>query len=87
MSEVIQHTFTTKIAVDRFTSVVAHACKARFQILLEAHDRRMVPSLYIYAVDFGSIEDRDRARIALRFIDPENSDLGAPAAPQRLAHA
>jgi hypothetical protein len=84
MTEYCGHTFRTGTGVDRFNAIVAKACKNSFWIEIEAHDRSMVPFTRVFSVVFTSIEDRDRVRIAMRFVD-ENAGSIAPA--PRLARA
>lgn len=66
------HTFRTTLNVEQFAAVAAKACRSRYWIDYEAHDRSMVPDTRIFSVIFTSIEDRDRVRIAMRFADDQS---------------
>lgn len=80
--EYFPHTFRTTTTAERFNAIVARACKSKLWIGCEGLDRCYVPFTRLFAVTFTSIEDRDRVRIAMRFVD-----LGAPAVPAHLARA
>lgn len=96
MSEQNDHVFKTTIAASKFEAVVASSCKAPYAVELIAHDPTTIPQIRIFRVDFRALEDRDRVRIAMRFVEKEQAELlktksAAPAAVpvlgRRLASA
>jgi hypothetical protein len=96
MSEQPDHVFKTTIAVSKFEAVVASSCKAPHAIEIIAHDPTTIPQIRIFRADFTALEDRDRVRIAMRFVEKEQAELlkTKPAAPapaavlgRRLANA
>jgi hypothetical protein len=80
--EYYPHMFWTSAGLDRFKAIVTKACKGHYWIDLDGVDRRFVPVTRLYAVKFTSIEDRDRVRIAMRFVDQDQPDAPAPRAPK-----
>ena len=82
--EYFPHTFRTTATVERFNAIVAKACKSKLWIECEGLDRSYVAFTRLFAVTFTSIEDRDRVRIAMRFVDP---DAPAGTATAHLARA
>ena len=87
MSEQPDHVFKTTIAVSKFEAVVASSCKAPYAIEIIAHDPTTIPQIRIFRVDFTALEDRDRVRIAMRFVEKEQAELlkTKPAAPAPAA--
>lgn len=85
--EYFLHTFRTSTSTDRFNAIVAQACKQRYWIDIEGHDRSMVPFSRIYQVTFTSLEDRDRVRIAMRFVDGNQEVAATPKTAPKLARA
>jgi hypothetical protein len=86
------HTFKITFAPAKFEAVVAKSCKAAHTIDLIAHDPTLVPQVRIFNVAFTSPEDRDRVRIAMRFLEKEmiemekaRQQVQAPAAIPTLA--
>jgi len=76
--------------------VVASSCKAPYAVKIIAHDPTTIPQIRIFRVDFTALEDRDRVRIAMRFVEKEQADLlktkpvapaAAPVLGRRLASA
>lgn len=96
MTEQNDHVFKTSITVSKFEAVVASSCKAPYTVELIAHDPTTIPQVRIFRVDFTALEDRDRVRIAMRFVEKEQADLlkaksvapaPAPTLGRRLASA
>ena len=83
--ETFTHTFCTSAEWDRFGAIMTKTCGAPFTLQLEAHDRRAKPGTFYYAVDFTSIDDRDRARIAMRFVDKETAEPTPAVSMMRAA--
>ncbi len=75
MSEACEHAFKTTLTPTKFQAVVAQACKSPHTVELIAHDPAIIPHLRIFNVSFTSPEDRDRVRIAMRFLEREMADL------------
>lgn len=82
---VCEHTFKTTIAVAKFEAVVIKACRDAFGIELIAHDPGLMPAPRLFTVGFTTPEDRDRVRIAMRFVEKEQAAI-APA-PRTVAPA
>ncbi|MBY0512235.1 MAG: hypothetical protein K2P94_19040 [Rhodospirillaceae bacterium] len=80
---VCDHTFKTTIAVSKFEAVVTKACREPFQIELIAHDPGLVPAPRLFTVGFTTPEDRDRVRIAMRFVEKEQA--ATSPAPRTVA--
>lgn len=87
MSEQNDHVFKTTIAVSKFEAVVASSCRAPYSVEIIAHDPTTIPQIRIFRVDFTALEDRDRVRIAMRFVEKEQAELlkTKPAAPAPAA--
>lgn len=78
-----EHTFKTSLSPVKFEAVVTKACRAPFDIELTGHDPGMIPAMRLFTIGFYSLEDRDRVRIALRFLENDQ-----PAAcPHNPPHA
>jgi hypothetical protein len=75
------HTFRITISASKFEALVAQACRSQFQIELIGHDPTLVPQLRLFDVLFSTPEDRDRVRIAMRFLEKEQAAM-APARAQ-----
>jgi hypothetical protein len=91
---VCEHLFKVSISLSKFEAMVTKACRGPFAIELIAHDPGVVPQLRLFNVEFSTPEDRDRMRIAMRFVEKEQAAIGnatprtAPTAiPGRLASA
>jgi hypothetical protein len=90
---VCDHLFKTTITVAKFEAVVTKACREAFEIELIAHDPGVLPALRLFNVGFTTPEDRDRVRIAMRFVEKEQAALApaprtaAPAMAGQLASA
>jgi len=69
------HTFKITFAPAKFEAVVAKSCKASHTIDLIAHDPTIMPQMRIFNVIFTSPEDRDRVRIAMRFLEKEMIEM------------
>jgi hypothetical protein len=76
----IGHIFKTNLSQAKFDALVTKACRAPFIIELVAHDPLMIPPLRLFNVDFTTAEDRDRVRIAMRFVEKEQDAALAAAA-------
>jgi hypothetical protein len=72
---VCDHTFKTTITVAKFEAVVTKACRDAFAIELIAHDPGVLPALRLFTVGFTTPEDRDRVRIAMRFVEKEQGAI------------
>lgn len=75
------HLFRTTISVAKFEAVVTKACRDPFAVELTAHDPGVIPALRIFTVGFTTPEDRDRVRIAMRFVEKEQAATGTAPAP------
>lgn len=96
MAEPCEHAFKTTLNTAKFQAIVTQACKSAHTVELIAHDPTILPHLRIFNVSFTSPEDRDRVRIAMRFLEKEqaeqakaNEKAAAPVATlaRRLARA
>ncbi len=94
MSVQCDHAFRTNVDRSKFEAVVAKSCKAEYVIEIVAHDPTILPQVRVFNVTFAAVEDRDRVRIAMRFLEREQAELAKaknqiPAAtlPRRLASA
>ncbi len=81
-----EHTFKTALSIVKFEAVVTKACRSPFDIELTAHDPGMIPAMRLFTIGFYSLEDRDRVRIALRFLE-KDQPAAAPAANHATAAA
>jgi hypothetical protein len=81
--ELYPQTFVTSASPDRFNAIITQASKARFTIAHEGYAR--LNGMHIYAVEFTDLDDRDRARIAMRFVDKDLAQRSAAAAPATRA--
>ena len=77
------HMFRTTLPATKFEALVQKACRSPFQIELSGHDPGVVPQLRLFTVDFMNPEDRDRVRIAMRFVEKE--ELAAKSAYEMAA--
>lgn len=89
---VCDHIFKTNLSATKFEALVTKACRTPFAIELTGHDPTVVPAVRLFTVGFNTPEDRDRVRIAMRFVEKEQAPAGtatprAPAASGRLASA
>lgn len=91
---VIDHIFqTVGLTKDKLDAVCRRSCRSAFQVFLDAADPTVVPPVRIFRVVFGSVEDRDRTRIAMRFVEKELAELNkeivaravAPKQPSKAA--
>ena len=71
MTEICDHIFQTVLAIDKFDAVVRRTCRAAFRVKLEAADPTVVPPVRLFRVEFDAVDDRDRVRIAMRFVEKE----------------
>jgi len=74
MTTECEHTFKTTMPVERFHAIISQSCRDGIRIEVEAHDRGCVPEYRILNVIFANPEDRDRARIALRFLEKDRQE-------------
>ena len=79
------HTFRTTISAAKFEALVTKACRTPFGIELVGHDPGLVPALRLFCVGFNTPEDRDRVRIAMRFVEKEQAAGLATTAPRAPA--
>jgi hypothetical protein len=94
MSMQCDHAFKTTVAASKFEAVVAKTCKAPYAIEIIAHDPTLIPHVRVFNVSFAALEDRDRVRIAMRFLEQEHAEMAkaksgtpAPTLARRLASA
>jgi len=76
------HTFRTTISAAKFEALVAKACRAPYGIEIVGHDPGVVPQIRLFTVGFNTPEDRDRVRIAMRFVEKEQAAAIAAATPR-----
>lgn len=76
------HMFRTTLSTSKFEALVTKACRAPFRVELSGHDPGVIPALRLYTVEFMTPEDRDRVRIAMRFVEKEEQALKAARTPQ-----
>jgi hypothetical protein len=86
---VCDHLFKTTLSPTKFEALVTKACRTPFAIELTAHDPTLVPQVRIFTVGFSTPEDRDRVRIAMRFVEKEQAAAGTatPRAPSAASLA
>ncbi len=72
---VCDHTFKITFARTKFEALVTKACRAPFAIEVVGHDPGLVPALRLLTVHFTTPEDRDRVRIAMRFVEKEQASI------------
>ena len=72
------HMFRTTLPVSKFEALVTRACRSPFHIELAGHDPNVIPALRLFTVEFMTPEDRDRVRIAMRFVEKEEQLIKAP---------
>jgi hypothetical protein len=89
-----EHAFSTTISASRFEAVVAKTCKAQYGIEVIAHDPTLIPQVRVFNVSFAALEDRDRVRVAMRFLEQEQAERAkaatqapAPTLARRLVSA
>jgi hypothetical protein len=86
-----EHTFRTTISTTKFQALVTKACRSPFVVEVIGHDPGVVPQVRLFTVGFATPDDRDRVRIAMRFVEKElaaaSPPIHAPAAGSRLATA
>lgn len=76
--ELYPQTFITTASPDRFKAIITQASKSRFTIEREGYDS--AHRTHIYSVAFTALEDRDRATIAMRFVDKDLAERNAAPA-------
>jgi hypothetical protein len=74
---VCDHTFKITLSQTKFEALVTKACRAPFAVEIIAHDPGVVPALRLFTVFFSTPEDRDRVRIAMRFLEKEQAAMHA----------
>lgn len=88
---VCDHTFRTTLTAAKSEALVVKACRTSFPVEFTAHDPSVVPQLRLFTAGFSTPEDRDRVRIAMRFVEKEQAAMGQavprPAAASQLASA
>jgi len=80
-----EHTFKTSITTTKFEAMVAKACRETYVVELIAHDPGVIPAVRLFTVAFTTPEDRDRMRIAMRFVEKEQAAVRAPAPAAMVA--
>src|SRR6185436_473185 len=70
-----EHLFKTTITPEKFEAVVARSCRYPVKIEIHGGDPTVVPQPRVFAVYFTSIEDRERVRIAMRFVEKEQAEV------------
>lgn len=81
----LDHLFKTTISREKFEAVLARSCKAPFSFEIVAADPTVIPQERVYGVAFSSLEDRDRVRIAMRFVEKEVAEAVRTPAPTGAA--
>ena len=81
------HIFVTTISAEKFDAVVARSCRAPVVVELQGADPTTIPQTRLFGVSFTTVEDRDRLRIAMRFVDKEQATKPRVPAPAVGAHA
>ncbi len=81
---VCDHIFKITFSHTRFEALITKACREPFLIELVGHDPTLVPQVRLYNVGFSTPEDRDRVRIAMRFLEKEHA-AAASSAPRNPA--
>jgi hypothetical protein len=71
MTEICDHIFQTVLSADKFDAVVRRTCRSGFRITLDAADPTVIPAVRLFRVEFDAVDDRDRVRIAMRFVEKE----------------
>jgi hypothetical protein len=82
---VCHHLFKTTIAPEKFEAVVARSCRSAFMIEILGSDPTVIPQPRLFGVNFTSLEDRDRVRIAMRFAEKEEAGTDKRPAPRPSA--
>ena len=77
----LDHLFKTTISREKFEAVLARSCKTPYTHELVVADPTVVPQERVYGVAFTSLDDRDRVRIAMRFVEKEVADAVRTPAP------
>ncbi|MCA0202656.1 MAG: hypothetical protein LCH56_17815 [Proteobacteria bacterium] len=85
MSEQCDHAFKVTVNASKFEAVVARSCKATYTVEMIAHDPTIIPHVRIFNVAFTSPEDRDRVRIAMRFLEQEQAEIAKTKSPSAVA--
>jgi hypothetical protein len=85
MTEICDHIFQTILIADKFDAVVRRTCRSGFRINLEAADPTVVPPVRLFRVEFDAVDDRDRVRIAMRFVEKEIEEGMREAAVGKVA--
>ena len=80
-----EHTFKTSITATKFEAMVAKACRDIYLVELIGHDPGVIPAVRLFTVAFTTPEDRDRMRIAMRFVEKEQGAVRAPAPSPMVA--
>ncbi|MBX7199724.1 MAG: hypothetical protein K1X51_10135 [Rhodospirillaceae bacterium] len=76
---------TVGLAKDKLDAVCRRSCRAGYRIFLDAADPTVIPPVRIYRVEFESVEDRDRVRIAMRYVEKELAELHKEIAARMVA--
>ena len=89
---VCDHLFKITFSPAKFEAVLTKACREPFGMEIVAHDPALIPQVRLYNVGFSTPEDRDRVRIAMRFLEKEQAAAAsaahhAPAVAGKLASA
>jgi len=82
---VCDHMFRTTLPISKFEALVTKACRATFHIELSGHDPAVIPALRLFTVEFMTPEDRDRVRIAMRFVEKEEQAAKVPQRAQAMS--
>ncbi|MGE4063650.1 MAG: hypothetical protein AB7E79_09805 [Rhodospirillaceae bacterium] len=85
MSVPCDHAFKTTVSTSKFEAIVAKSCKSPYTIEVIAHDPTIIPQVRIFNVTFAALEDRDRVRIAMRFLEQEHAEMQKERAQQAPA--
>lgn len=87
MSDAVNdHIFqTVGLTKEKLEAVCRKSCRAGFHVFLDAADPTVIPPVRIFRVVFDSVEDRDRVRIAMRFVEKEMAELTKEIAARNVA--
>ncbi len=84
--EVIDHVFqVVGLTKEKLEAVCRRSCRAGFRVYLDAADPTTIPAVRIYRVAFEMVEDRDRTRIAMRFVEKEMAEMTKEVAARAVA--
>ena len=77
MAEKFTHTFNTSLPIEQLRKILSVVCHAPFSLALQGDDFTFAPHHAVIEVTTASIEDRDRARIAIRDAEKQIGHIGS----------